>query len=120
MAKDFAAVVKMVKTLGADTIVLPWLAEEQRTEAGFGAVIAGLNGFAAQARDAGLGFAYHNPDFEFLNRSGGKTLYDRLLDETDQALVKIDLALYLALHARAEPAQLISDRKSVECGKSES
>src|SRR3546814_18014568 len=55
MAKDFAAVVKMVKTLGADTIVLPWLAEEQRTEAGFGAVIAGLNGFAAQARDAGLG-----------------------------------------------------------------
>src|SRR3546814_16272626 len=44
MAKDFAAVVKMVKTLGADTIVLPWLAEEQRTEAGFGAVIAGLKG----------------------------------------------------------------------------
>src|SRR3546814_14789347 len=76
----------MVKTLGADTIVLPWLAEEQRTEAGFGAVIAGLNGFAAQARDAGLGFAYHNHDFEFLNRSGGKTLYDRLLDETDPAL----------------------------------
>src|SRR3546814_13002756 len=80
MAKDFAAVVKMVKTLGADTIVLPWLAEEKRTEAGFGAVIAGLNGFAAQARDEGLGFASQHQDFEFLNRSGGKTLYDALLE----------------------------------------
>src|SRR3546814_10142288 len=29
MAKAFAAVVQMVKTLGADTIVLPWLAEDQ-------------------------------------------------------------------------------------------
>src|SRR3546814_945805 len=88
MAKDFAAVVKMVKTLGADTIVLPWLAEEQRTEAGFGAVIAGLNGFAAQVRDAGLGFAYHNHDCEFPNRSGGKTLYDRLHADTDPGLYR--------------------------------
>src|SRR3546814_20729800 len=88
MAKDFAAVVKMVKTLGADTLVLPWLAEEQRTEAGFGAVIAGLTGFAAQARDAGLGFASHNTDFEFLNPPGGKPLSAPLLEETDPALVK--------------------------------
>src|SRR3546814_5369185 len=101
----------MVKTLGADTIVLPWLAEEQRTEAGFGAVIAGLNGFAAQARDAGLGFAYHNHDFEFLNRSGGKTLYDRLLDETDPALVKMELDMSWAVHAGSDDAKL-SDRLS--------
>ncbi len=111
MAKDFAAAVKMVKTLGSDTIVLPWLAEEQRTDAGFGAVIAGLNGFAAQARDAGLGFAYHNHDFEFLNQSQGKSLYDRLLDETDPALVKMELDLYWAVHAGADAAQLI-DRLS--------
>src|SRR3546814_10701074 len=74
-------------------------------------LIAGLNGFAAQARDAGLGFAYHNHDFEFLNRSGGKTLYDRLLDETDPALVKMELDLYWAVHAGADAAQLI-DRLS--------
>jgi sugar phosphate isomerase/epimerase len=108
MAKDFAAAVKMVKTLGARTIVLPWLAEEQRTDAGFGAVIAGLNSFSARARDAGLGFAYHNHDFEFLNRSGGKPLYDRLLDETDPALVKMELDLYWAIHAGADAAGLIN------------
>ncbi|HEU4962061.1 MAG TPA: sugar phosphate isomerase/epimerase [Sphingomonas sp.] len=111
MAKDFPAVVAMVKTLGAQTIVLPWLAEDQRTEAGFGAVIAGMSRFAAQAQEAGLGFAYHNHDFEFLTQSGGKTLYDRLLGETDPALVKMELDLYWAVHAGADAAQLI-DRLS--------
>lgn len=111
MAKDFGAVVKMVKTLGSDTIVLPWLAEEQRTDAGFGEVISGLNRFSAQARDAGLGFAYHNHDFEFLTTSGGRSLYDRLLDEADPALVKMELDLYWAIHAGADAAKLI-DRLS--------
>ena len=108
MAKDFPAVVRMVKTLGAQTIVLPWLAEEQRSEAGFGAAIAGMNRFAAQAREAGLGFAYHNHDFEFRTRSGDKALYDRLLDEADPALVKMELDLYWAIHAGADAAQLIN------------
>jgi sugar phosphate isomerase/epimerase len=108
LAKDFPAAVKMVKTLGAQTIVLPWLAEDQRTDAGFGAVIAGMNRFAAQAREEGLGFAYHNHDFEFLTQSGGKTLYDRLLSETDPPLVKMELDLYWAIHAGADAAQLIN------------
>ncbi|MGN6270525.1 MAG: sugar phosphate isomerase/epimerase family protein [Sphingomonas sp.] len=111
LAKDFPAAVKMVKTLGAQTIVLPWLAEDQRTDAGFGSVVAGMNRFAAQARDAGLGFAYHNHDFEFLTQSGGKTLYDRLLSETDPALVKMELDLYWATHAGADVPALI-DRLS--------
>jgi sugar phosphate isomerase/epimerase len=108
MDKDFAAAVKMVKTLGAQTIVLPWLAEDQRTDAGFGGVISGMNRFAAQAREEGLGFAYHNHDFEFLTQSGGKTLYDRLLGETDPALVKMELDLYWAIHAGADAARLIN------------
>jgi len=108
MDKDFAAAVKMVKTLGAQTIVLPWLAEDQRTDTGFGSVIAGMNRFAAQAREEGLGFAYHNHDFEFLTQSGGKTLYDRLLAETDPALVKMELDLYWAVHAGADVPGLIN------------
>jgi sugar phosphate isomerase/epimerase len=107
MDKDFSSAVAMVKTLGAQTMVLPWLAEDQRTDAGFGAVIDGMNRFAAQAREEGLGFAYHNHDFEFLNRSGGKLLYDRLLADTDPAVVKMELDLYWAVHAGADPAQLI-------------
>jgi len=112
MAKDFAAVVKMARTLGGETIVLPWLGDEYRSEAGFATLIPQINRFAAQAREAGFGFAYHNHDFEFLTRSAdGTTLYDRLLADTDPALVRFELDLYWAIHAGADAAKLI-DRLS--------
>ena len=108
MTKDFAAVVKMTKTLGGETIVLPWLGEDLRSEAAFKQLIPQLNRLAAQARDAGLGFAYHNHDFEFLTKSEGTSLYDRLLADTDPALVKFELDLYWAIHAGADAAALIN------------
>jgi sugar phosphate isomerase/epimerase len=108
MTKDFGAVVTMMKTLGGETIVLPWLGDEYRSEAGFAKLIPEMNRLAAQARDAGLGFAYHNHDFEFLTRSQGTTLYDRLLADTDPALVKFELDLYWAIHAGADAAKLIN------------
>jgi sugar phosphate isomerase/epimerase len=111
MTKDFAAVVKMTRALGAETIVLPWLADEFRSEAGFKQLIPQINRHARQAHDAGLGFAYHNHDFEFLNRAQGTSLYDRLIDDTDPALVKFELDLYWAIHAGADAARLI-DRLS--------
>ena len=111
MTKDFAAVVTMMKTLGGETIVLPWLGDEYRSEAGFAKLIPEMNRLAAQAHDAGLGFAYHNHDFEFLTHSQGTTLYDRLLADTDPALVKFELDLYWAIHAGADAAKLI-DRLS--------
>ncbi|WP_454882912.1 sugar phosphate isomerase/epimerase family protein [Sphingomonas oryzagri] len=107
----FGDAVKMAKTLGADTIVVPWLSEEFRTEAGFAPVVSNVNRFAKQAHDAGLGLAYHNHDFEFLNRSGGTSLYDRLVDGTDPALVKLELDLYWAVHAGQDAGKLI-DRLS--------
>lgn len=107
----FGDAVKMAKTLGADTIVVPWLSEEFRTEAGFAPVVANVNRFAKQARDAGFGLAYHNHDFEFLNRPGGTSLYDRLVDGTDPALVKLELDLYWAVHAGEDAGKLI-DRLS--------
>lgn len=107
MTKDFGAVVTMMKTLGGETIVLPWLGDEYRSEAGFAKLIPEMNRLAGQARDAGLGFAYHNHDFEFLTRTQGTSLYDRLLADTDPALVKFELDLYWAIHAGADAAKLI-------------
>jgi sugar phosphate isomerase/epimerase len=107
MLGDFASVVKMAKTLGSQTLVVPWLGEEQRTEAGFGAAIENINRFGKQARDAGLGLAYHNHDFEFTTRFGGTSLYDRLLAGADPALVQMELDLYWAVHAGEDAAKLI-------------
>lgn len=99
MEQDLDAVVRMARTLGAETVILPWLPEEQRTEAAFEQVLASLNGIASRLKAQGLGFAYHNHDFEFTARSRGVSLFDRLLTVTDPALVKVELDLYWATHA---------------------
>lgn len=103
----FDAAVTMAKTLGAETVILPWLPDEQRTEAGFEPVLRNLDPLAKRLRAAGLGFAYHNHDFEFTGRSKGVRLYDRLIAETDPALVKFELDLYWAAHAGADLPGLV-------------
>jgi sugar phosphate isomerase/epimerase len=108
LLSKFSDAVKIAKTLGADTIVMPWLAPELRTDAGFGGVVDNVNRFAKQAREAGLGLAYHNHDFEFTTRFGGTSLYDRLVAGTDPSLVKLELDLYWAVHAGEDAGKLIT------------
>ena len=96
---QFDRSVTMAKTLGAATVVLPYMTDEHRTEQGWAAALPNINRFAADLKKAGLGFAYHNHDFEFTIRPGGISLYDRLLGETDPGLVKLELDLYWAAHA---------------------
>jgi sugar phosphate isomerase/epimerase len=99
--------VTMAKALGADTVVLPYMTNEHRTEQGWQAALPNFNRFAADLKKAGLGFAYHNHDFEFTGKPGGTSLYDRFLKETDPTLVKIELDLYWVVYAGENPAALI-------------
>lgn len=111
LSSDFGAAEKIMNALGAKTIILPWLSEDYRSEAAFAKLIPQINRIAGQARDAGLGFAYHNHDFEFLIPGHGTSLYDRLVADTDPALVGFELDLYWAAHAGVDVAKLI-DRLS--------
>ena len=104
---QFDRSVTMAKTLGATTVVLPYMTDEHRNEQAWAVALPNFNRFAKQLKAAGLGFAYHNHDFEFTIRPGGVSLYDRLLKETDPALVKLELDLYWAAHAGESPAALI-------------
>ena len=106
---NFDASVKMAKTLGADTIVLPWMAPAMRNEKSWKEAIANFNLWAAQLKKAGLGFAYHNHDFEFTTKAGGGNLYDMLVTESDPALVKLELDLFWAI-AAGEDAKAIIKR----------
>lgn len=108
---QFDKSVTMAKTLGADTVVLPYMTDQHRTEQGWNAALPNFNRFAKDLKKAGLGFAYHNHDFEFTLKPGGVSLYDRFLKETDPALVKVELDLYWAAHAGEDPGALI-DRLS--------
>ncbi len=107
LLKQFDQSVTMAKTLGATTVVLPYMTDEHRNEAGWNAALPNFNRFATDLKKAGLGFAYHNHDFEFTTKPGGVSLYERLLKETDPALVKLELDLYWALHAGENLTTLI-------------
>jgi len=104
---NFDASVAMAKTLGADTVVLPYMVDKHRNAAAWDAALVNINRFGAQLKAAGLGFAYHNHDFEFTVKPDGVSLFDRLLKACDPALVKIELDLYWAIHAGEDAQALI-------------
>jgi len=104
---QFDKSVTLAKALGADTVVLPYMTDEHRNEQAWRVALPNFNRFAADLNKAGLGFAYHNHDFEFTIKPGGVSLYERFLKETDPSLVKIELDLYWAAHAGESPAALI-------------
>ena len=63
---------------------------------------ATFNTIGAQAKRAGLAFAYHNHDFEFAVVDG-QLPYQLLLANTDPALVGLELDLYWMTHAGHDP-----------------
>ncbi|TCP34846.1 sugar phosphate isomerase/epimerase [Sphingomonas sp. BK235] len=107
LLNKFDASVKMAKTLGADTIVLPYMTAEHRTAEAWDRALPNFNKFAQQLAQNGLGFAYHNHDFEFTVKPEGVSLYDRLVKATDPKLVKVEIDLYWAILAGEDPATLI-------------
>ena len=91
-------------------ITWPWLHPDYRTLDNFKMLSAKLNRIGEQVNDAGLGFAYHNHDFEFTDHSG-ETGYDIILRETDPSLVKLQMDLYWVMHSsKMSPAELIENQ----------
>ncbi|MGK6318231.1 sugar phosphate isomerase/epimerase family protein [Sphingomonas sp. DT-204] len=107
LAGKLDAVVAMARTLGADAIVLPYMVDQYRTAEAWPRAVADFNRFAGELKKAGLGFAYHNHDFEFTNKVGDRTLYDVLIAERDPALVKLEIDLFWAIKAGQDPKALI-------------
>lgn len=95
--------------MGHKYIVLPWLEESIRPKdaAGFTKLIDLLNRAGKISKEAGLQFAYHNHDFEFeYNWSTKSSLYDTILQQTDPETVKLELDLFWAVKAGADPVSL--------------
>ncbi|RYD49997.1 MAG: sugar phosphate isomerase/epimerase [Sphingomonadales bacterium] len=107
LGSDFSGAVKRAKTLGADTVVLPWMTPELRNAESWKGAVANFNLWSGKLKQAGLGFAYHNHDFEFTVKSEGRSLFDMLIAETDPALVKIELDLFWAVAAGEDPKAII-------------
>jgi sugar phosphate isomerase/epimerase len=91
------------KVVGHKWVTIPFIPQEKRgTLDGWKSFAAQFNRAAAQARSAGLRFAYHNHDFEFKPIDGVKP-FDILLSETDPKLVDFEMDLYWVKFAGADP-----------------
>lgn len=63
------------------------------------------NRIGASAHRAGLQFAYHNHNFEFVDQGGGAIGYTLLLQETDPKLVKFQIDCGWMIFAGHDPVQ---------------
>jgi sugar phosphate isomerase/epimerase len=101
------AVFAMARTLGAGLVVVPHIDARLRGAAQWAEVVATLDRRGADTARAGLQLAYHNHDFEFTEKHGGRSLFDLLLAGSDPARVAIELDLFWAVHAGEDPLALI-------------
>ncbi len=91
-------------TLGLDYLIYPWIKPEERTTEFMKNACNWLNEGGALAKKQGITMGYHNHDFEFTQRTpDGRLLYEVLLQETDPALVAMQMDLYWVCFAGYQP-----------------
>lgn len=72
--------------------------------------LATLNKTAEAAKKAGIGFAFHNHEWEF-KQVGGTTPYEVFLSETDPSAMKFELDIAWAVKGGADPVALFEKHK---------
>ena len=82
---DRAAVIDAAKTLGLETVIVPAVPQEERSQgvAGWKALGAKLQEHAAAVKAAGMNFAWHNHAFEYVTLSDGSRPIAHLLSGAD-------------------------------------
>jgi sugar phosphate isomerase/epimerase len=92
--------------LGQKYITWPWLDPAFRTLDNFKLLAGKLNAIGERINRTGLGFAYHNHDFEFVDYNG-ENGYNIIMRETDSTLVKLQMDLYWIMHSsKLSPSEL--------------
>jgi len=87
-------------------ITWPWLPPDSRDMESFKILVKKLNVAGEHVTKSGLGFAYHNHDFEFIDHNGEHG-YELIMRETDPSTVKLQIDLYWAMHSsKLSPGEL--------------
>lgn len=102
------ATVQTAHQVGHQFLVCAWVPEQRRTTIDAWKHISDvLNHAGTVCKDAGIQFAYHNHNFEFVTLEG-KVPYDVMLEGTDPALVKLEVDLFWITFAGADPLAYFS------------
>jgi sugar phosphate isomerase/epimerase len=109
LASGWDAVLRNAREMGHDFVTVPSLPGTERASvAGLRNVAAAFNRGAAEAKSAGLRFAFHNHDAEFVPVEG-VVPFSVLLEETDPQLVTFELDVYWAFRAGRDPLALLAE-----------
>lgn len=92
------------KEIGGKYLVCPYLEEQLRTdEASVDETVHWLNLFGERVTENGLTFAYHNHSFEFEQQINGASLYERLINGTEQKHLKLEFDVCWSYYVGADP-----------------
>lgn len=101
------------RRLGIGSVVVPFVppAERPTDRTGFDAIAAGLSRMARTANAAGLQLSYHNHAFEFGQDRDGTRWLDVLMRGTADAGMQLQLDVFWATIAGADPVALLRQYK---------
>lgn len=108
MEADLPAVVRFHKTIGNDTLIVPWLPEADRptTAAGWTALGQRLDRLGRRVRMANMRLLYHNHDFEMVVLDG-KAAIHWLLEAAKPEHVGFEPDLAWIVHGGQDPVAML-------------
>lgn len=105
-AEEAPIMIKAAKEAGLKYVIIPWISEDLRSD--YEAVAENLDSIGAQFKEAGMGFGYHNHDFELYPTESGHIPLEILLEGTDPENVDFQLDLYWVVKAESDPMEIIN------------
>jgi sugar phosphate isomerase/epimerase len=107
LGEDADALLRGTRTVGADTVIVPWMEPAIFAGAdGVAKLARDLNEAAARAADHGLRLGYHNHDFELSSHIGGRPALEVLADALDEAVILEVDTYWAAVGGQDVPALL--------------
>ena len=106
-ADQASAVIEAARTLGAGTVIVPYLPPDRFADAAsVREVAAELNGMAARLASDGLRLGYHNHDHELSSLIGGRPALEVLADRLDDVVILEVDTYWAAVGGQDVPALL--------------
>lgn len=104
--EEAPVVIEAAKQAGLKYVIIPYLSDELRND--YDAIATNLNEVGALFKEAGIGFGYHNHEFEFFEQEDGRIPLEILIEGTNPENVDFQLDLYWVTKAEFDPMTVIN------------
>jgi sugar phosphate isomerase/epimerase len=105
---DFQKILEKAKEIGLSHLVIPYLKGDTiKNLDAYKKIAENSNKAAALSKQAGIELCYHNHNFEFAPKDGGKSGYDIFIEEFSEDM-KFEIDVFWVKAAGLDPAALIN------------